>query len=63
MGYSLDAEFVFSEDRSRVVITIDNPSGQALSYQDVLDTVVEMLTSHYELVTIPKERGIDDGLH
>lgn len=63
LSYKLDAELAFSEDRSRIVITIENGAGQELSYQDVLDTVVEMLTTHYELVAMPKARGHDSGLH
>lgn len=49
----IDGAIEFSENGDEVVIGVASSDGSRLKYQDILDVAMELISSHFELVTVP----------
>lgn len=63
MSKKISATIELNKDGDKATINVKAEDRVPLSHQDILDAVVEMVSLHYELVTLPAERGQDHGLH
>ena len=63
MKFIIDGAIEFNETKDEVTIRVATSDRMPLQYQDVLDTVVDLLVSHYNMIALPVERGEDGGLH